>query len=68
MLDKCLQCGQCCYLSFYDNKNIMNTNTKCRYLTENNLCSIYDNRPEWCLTAEKMEKLNLLPKNCGYKR
>lgn len=69
MEDKCKRCGTCCYLTFYDDKgNKLKTDMVCKHLTKDNLCSIYNNRPSWCLTAQKMEELNLLPLKCGYRR
>lgn len=66
MKDLCLKCGSCCYKHFYDGERVIKTNEKCEHLSETNICNVYDNRPGWCLTAEKMIMLNLLPKNCGY--
>ncbi len=69
MIDKCLRCGKCCYFFFYDKKGIIErTSVKCPYLTKDDLCSVYDSRPDWCMTAKQMIKLDLLPKDCGYRR
>lgn len=65
-MDKCLRCAKCCYLSFFDKGKIVKTSTKCPYLTKDNLCSIYDHRPDWCMTAMQMAELGLLPEGCGY--
>lgn len=43
------------------------TGIKCEFLTDENFCSTYGNRPEWCLTAKQMESMGLLPDNCAYK-
>jgi len=68
MVDKCLRCGKCCYLTLYTAEGVtIRTKIRCRFLTSDNLCSVYDNRPDWCLTAEQMMKLNILPDGCGYK-
>jgi Fe-S-cluster containining protein len=56
--DKCLRCGKCCYID--------NTNIRCIYLTEENICSVYDNRPSWCMTAKQMKDIYKLPEGCGY--
>ena len=65
--DKCKRCGKCCYLTFvFNNGDTMNTKTRCQFLTEENLCSIYNNRPSWCLSSSEMIKQNLLPDGCGY--
>ncbi len=64
--DKCKRCGKCCYLAYYDGDKIIRTSKKCPHLTEKNLCSIYDCRPDWCMTANQMAKLGLLPEGCGY--
>lgn len=64
---ECLKCGQCCYLAFFDREgNIVRTSIKCPYLTKDNLCSIYDHRPNWCMTAKQMAELGVLPERCGY--
>lgn len=54
----CDKCGLCCrnihkipQLKEYDLGNGV-----CRYLTSNNLCSIYENRPDIC-NSEKMYEL-----------
>jgi len=56
VIDKCKKCGSCC------NRN----GIRCPYLTSDNLCSVYDNRPNWCLTVEQMKNNNILPIGCGY--
>ena len=67
--DKCKRCGKCCYLTFvFNNGDIMNTKTRCQFLTKNNLCSVYDNRPSWCLSVDEMIERNLLPSGCGYRK
>jgi uncharacterized cysteine cluster protein YcgN (CxxCxxCC family) len=68
MIDLCKKCGECCFKHFYGEGKVLKTKEKCKHLTKENLCSIYDNRPEWCLTGEQMKNLNLLPHNCGYQR
>jgi len=66
--DKCLKCGRCCYMGFYDRRGFKTKTTiKCPYLTEDNLCNVYNNRPKWCITAEEMKKKSLLLDGCGYK-
>ena len=67
IVDKCRRCGKCCYLAYFDDVKIVRTSKKCPHLTADNLCSVYDHRPDWCMTAEQMAKLNLLPEGCGYK-
>lgn len=65
---ECLRCGKCCYLAFFDkNGEIVGTSIKCPYLTKDNLCSVYEHRPDWCMTAKQMAKLGVLPESCGYK-
>lgn len=56
---KCSRCGLCCQhidmipeLSEYDSGN-----GKCKYLTKNNLCAIYANRPDIC-NVDKMYEIN----------
>jgi len=67
IVDECKRCGKCCYKAYFDEKgNITKTTTKCHHLTKDNLCSVYGHRPDWCMTAEQMAELNLLPDGCGY--
>ena len=49
----CEKCGTCCRYH------------KCKYLTKDNLCSIYEQRPDRC----KVDKMNInnLPKEQYYK-
>lgn len=46
----CDRCGECCkhvnYVSLL--KDFDAGNGRCKYLTEDNLCSIYDRRPDVC--------------------
>lgn len=56
---ECSKCGLCCRsihmvpaLSQYDCGN-----GRCQYLTENNLCGIYENRPDIC-NVDKMYELH----------
>ena len=67
MSDKCKRCGKCCFLRILVMGVIINTSEKCKHLTKDNLCDVYNNRPNWCLTAKRMEELNILPDGCGYK-
>lgn len=66
-MNECLKCGKCCYLSFYSEDFNFQTDTKCPHLTKENLCSVYGNRPAWCMNTDEMKKLNLLPIGCGYR-
>lgn len=56
----CLKCGECC------KKESMFL--KCIYLKDDNKCSIYNSRPEWCLTVLKMKEQKILPKNCIFNK
>jgi len=65
----CKKCGKCCYLSVItDSKlNFIRTKRKCPFLGEDNLCTTYESRPSWCLTAEEMKLIpGGLPEGCGY--
>jgi uncharacterized cysteine cluster protein YcgN (CxxCxxCC family) len=67
--DLCLRCGKCCYLTFYDPSGLYapaRTDKRCPSLNEKNLCDRYHDRPKWCMTAEKMKALGILPQGCGY--
>lgn len=50
---KCIQCGACCMVAgavFGDRGD-----GGCQYLTEDNLCGIYDDRPDICRTNPKTD-------------
>jgi len=66
--DKCKKCGKCCYFALFDEENrvIKRTDVRCPHLTLDNLCSTYNNRPNWCKTAEWMAEHDVLPEGCGY--
>lgn len=52
---QCKKCGQCC--------------KRCLYLTEDNSCSVYHNRPRWCAVDFPIDNLDIKLreiKNCGY--
>lgn len=49
----CKQCGKCCKI------------TGCNYLSEDNLCKIYENRPEVCKDFPS-SPFEGLPEGCGY--
>lgn len=66
-MDKCKKCGECCYLHIVGRDKVIKTDIVCPNLDSNKLCKVYDDRPLWCLTAEQMKRLNLLPASCGYK-
>lgn len=57
---KCEKCGACCYvplgmLAFLDASIIdfhrFDSQGKCQFLTENNECEIYADRPDYCKVA-----------------
>lgn len=43
----CRQCGTCCIVPTLREVN-KPANVRCQYLTEDNLCSIHENKPYWC--------------------
>lgn len=52
---ECKQCGECC--------------KGCFLLTEGNKCSVYNDRPRWCVKDLPLDKLDIKLrdlKNCGY--
>ncbi len=70
--DKCKKCGECCKEKALLKDGIITLWT-CKYLDENNLCKIYNQRnfmkPKWCHTIKELRlanRLNTLPKNCPY--
>jgi Fe-S-cluster containining protein len=59
MIFECKKCGQCCrnigktgLLKEYENEN-----GECIHLTKDNLCDIYENRPDIC-NVKKMYELH----------
>ncbi|HIJ94861.1 MAG TPA: hypothetical protein HPP94_03805 [Desulfuromonadales bacterium] len=71
----CQQCGRCCFEKIEDERgNIFYTQTACRYLDIiSRQCKVFDRRFEInpsCvkLTAELVETLRWLPRDCGYRR
>jgi uncharacterized cysteine cluster protein YcgN (CxxCxxCC family) len=53
------------------NGGVIETGIKCEQLGDDNLCEVYQSRPEWCMTATEMikkELLQYLPDSCGYKQ
>ena len=44
----CTQCGACCRTAGEQGYMPSQPNGSCIYLTEENLCEIYDERPEFC--------------------
>jgi uncharacterized cysteine cluster protein YcgN (CxxCxxCC family) len=70
----CLQCGRCCFEKIEDERgNIFYTQTACRYLDViSRQCKVFDRRFEInpsCvkLTAELVDTLRWLPRDCGYR-
>jgi Fe-S-cluster containining protein len=69
--DRCLKCGQCCRYVIRDGNKFIKTGIPCIYLTKDNLCSIYEHRPNTCHTIDIMREqgmFDMLPDTCGYKR
>lgn len=58
MVFECQKCGQCCKNIGKTGllKDFENEKGECIHLTKDNLCSIYDQRPDIC-NVEKMYKL-----------
>ena len=72
-MGKCLRCVQCWYYTVILDKkpdpeksHLVRTGIKCEHLMEDKTCKIYDHRPGWCMSAEQMLALEVLPDNCGY--
>ena len=66
-MGECKKCGKCCHLRIEKKGIILTMSDRCIYLTNNNLCAVYNNRPFWCMSAEDMMRLKLLPVGCGYR-
>ena len=66
-ISPCLKCGKCCYLSFITDDGVIDTDVPCSFLKDN-ICTVYHNRPDWCLTAKEMIDKKILPIGCGYKK
>jgi len=70
----CKQCGRCCFEKWEDDRGeITYTDIACRYLdVASRCCKIYDQRftinPSCVkLTAELVQTLRWLPRDCGYR-
>ena len=71
--DLCRHCGKCCLIKSVNKiGQIVYTNKKCTFLTEDNLCSVYENRPSWCVTVERAKKEGIFrliyPEDCAYRQ
>ena len=62
---KCKRCGECCKVVIV--KEGVNIPLKCEFQKEDNTCSCYSTRPDWCQTPENMKRDGTMPDNCGYK-
>lgn len=51
---QCRKCGQCC-VKFEIPELEKKENERCKYLTEDNLCSIYADRPKICRDFPKID-------------
>jgi len=52
---QCRKCGQCC--------------TGCKYLTQNQLCEVYEKRSKWCHKDFPIDRIDIIAfgiKDCGY--
>ncbi len=66
--DKCKKCGECCrHIHILDGDRIVMKLDKPCPMLRGDLCSIYNNRPWFCMSGDDMKRLNILPDNCGYK-
>lgn len=69
--DICNQCGKCC---FHLSEEGRSTTEHCKYLGEDNQCTVYSERFEICSTCAQLTKANVgaykltgfLPKDCAY--
>ena len=61
----CSECGACCRIAGEHGFMPQRGDGACLYLTEDNLCEIYDTRPELCnvktMYKKKMEEGKLSP-------
>ena len=69
----CRRCGLCCHVKvgLSDGSYVLHPSVTCKYLTPDNLCSIYENRLMYddkiCFTREEMvNRDHLLPEGCPY--
>jgi uncharacterized cysteine cluster protein YcgN (CxxCxxCC family) len=69
----CRRCGLCCHIKIglSDGTYVIHPTITCKYLTEDNLCSIYNDRlhsdSAICFNREEMiNKDYLLPEGCPY--
>ena len=47
---ECQKCGACCKFAGYFIEGFDRGDKVCKFLTENNICSIYESRPDICST------------------
>ena len=54
----CTSCGACCMRigSFKDGEDFALPSGRCKHLTNDNKCGIYDTRPEMCRIKNRAEK------------
>ena len=64
---QCKKCGKCCVVRMIGFGMTIETGNRCVYLTKDNLCATYNNRPEWCLSVQQMKELGILPQDCVYR-
>ena len=58
----CTSCGSCCRRVFLVNffpKEWIKKDGSCIHLDENNLCKIYDTRPDYCRVGHKLKESGL---------
>lgn len=54
---ECYKCGSCCHVGGIGIPEFNRGDGVCIHLTDNNLCDIYDKRPNICIVKE-YDKLN----------
>jgi Fe-S-cluster containining protein len=60
----CTSCGACCKRigSFEGGEDFRLSNGSCKHLTKENLCGIYETRPEMCRIKKRAEKSSVSTK------
>ena len=63
----CSGCGICCVIAGKSGLMPAKDDGSCKYLTDENKCSIYDERPELCNVRRMYEKRKKNGMNISYK-
>ncbi len=65
---ECNKCGACCCLAGFIIKELDRGDGVCRMLSENNMCSIYETRPEICRVRKDIYPSEQIENACNFLR